>query len=39
MSRTLRRDIYDLGSPGFPIDEVKKPESDLLAAIRYSCIY
>ena len=39
MSRTLRRDIYDLGSPGFPIDEVKRPEPDPLATIRYSCIY
>jgi len=39
MSGTLRRDIYSLYSPGFPIEEVKKPEPDPLATIGYSCIY
>jgi hypothetical protein len=39
MSRTLLCDIYDLGSPGFPIDDVKRPEPDPLPSIRYSCVY
>jgi hypothetical protein len=34
MSATLRRDIYDLGNPGFPADKVKQPEQDLLAMAR-----
>ena len=38
MSRTLRRDVYSLGAPGFPIDQVKQPDPDPLAAARYSCI-
>ncbi|KAH0551690.1 hypothetical protein GP486_007093 [Trichoglossum hirsutum] len=39
MSKTLRRDIYGLGAPGFPIERVRQPEPDPLAAVRYSCIY
>ena len=39
MSRTLRRDIYSLGALGYPIERVKQPDSDPLAASRYSCIY
>jgi hypothetical protein len=39
MSRTLRRDIYNLSSPGISIDQVKPPDPDLLAAARYSCLY
>ena len=39
MSRTLRRDLYDLKAPGFPIDEVQQPSIDPLAAMLYSCIY
>ena len=39
MSRTLRRDIYSLHAPGFPIEQVKEPHPDPLAASRYSCIY
>lgn len=39
MSNTLRRDIYGLGAPGFPISKVKVPEPDPLAAARYSCVY
>ncbi len=38
-SRTLRRDIYNLGDPGFLINQVKQPNPDPLAAARYSCIY
>ncbi|OCK73083.1 HET-domain-containing protein, partial [Lepidopterella palustris CBS 459.81] len=39
MSRTLRRDIYDLGSLGYPIESVKQPDPDPLTASRYSCVY
>jgi hypothetical protein len=39
MSRTLRRDVYSLKAPGFPIDEVKTPNPDPLAAVRYSSVY
>ena len=39
MSRTLRRDIYGLGRPGYPIEQVEPPDPDPLAASRYSCIY
>src|SRR6266480_3335610 len=39
MSRTLRRDIYDLRAPGYLIEQVKPPDPDPLAALRYSCIY
>jgi hypothetical protein len=39
MSKTLRRDIYKLGAPGFPIDRVKQLDPDPLAAARYSCLY
>jgi len=39
MSITLRRDIYDLQEHGFPIENVKPPDPDPLAASCYSCIY
>ncbi|SPO02558.1 uncharacterized protein DNG_05231 [Cephalotrichum gorgonifer] len=42
MSRILRRDMYNLGHPGFPIDEVepsKLPAREPLAAAEYSCVY
>ena len=39
MSGTLKRDMYGLRSPGFPIDEVSVRTPDPLAAIRYSCVY
>jgi hypothetical protein len=39
MSRTLQRDVYSLGAPGFSIDLVKQPDPDPLSASRYSCIY
>ncbi|KAK3934300.1 putative vegetative incompatibility protein [Diplogelasinospora grovesii] len=39
MSRALRRDMYGLVALGFPIDKVKPPDPDPLAAVRYSCIY
>jgi hypothetical protein len=39
MSTVLRRDIYGLKAPGFPIDEVQTPASDPLATVRYSCVF
>ncbi|KAK4119882.1 hypothetical protein N657DRAFT_674577 [Parathielavia appendiculata] len=39
MGITLRRDIYNLGAPGFSIDKVRPPDPDPLAAVRYSCVY
>ncbi|KAH8591892.1 quinon protein alcohol dehydrogenase-like superfamily [Bisporella sp. PMI_857] len=39
MSQTLRRDIYGLRAPGFPIEMVEPPVPDPLAAAQYSCLY
>jgi hypothetical protein len=39
MDKTLQRDVYDLRHPGFPINQVKLPRPDPLAAAKYSCIY
>jgi hypothetical protein len=39
MSRTLRRDMYGLCAPGFPIGKVVQPDPDPLAAADYSCVY
>jgi hypothetical protein len=39
MSSTLRRDMYGLHHPGFPIDKVEPPHPDPLATVRYSCVY
>jgi hypothetical protein len=39
MSRSLRRDMYDLHHPGISIDGIRQPEPDPLAPNRYSCIY
>jgi hypothetical protein len=39
MPQSLRRDIYNLHHPGFSIDEVKTPDLDPLASIRYACVY
>ncbi|CAG8976165.1 hypothetical protein HYALB_00010035 [Hymenoscyphus albidus] len=39
MSKTLRRDIYELRAPGFQIEMVEPPDPDPLAAAQYSCLY
>ncbi|KAH6702780.1 WD40-repeat-containing domain protein [Leptodontidium sp. MPI-SDFR-AT-0119] len=39
MSRALRRDVYRLKAPGITIDQVKRPDPDPLATVRYSCLY
>ena len=37
--KTLRRDMYRLGTLGYPAEQVQRPDLDPLAASRYSCIY
>lgn len=39
MHRTLRRDIFDIKFPGFPIEKVSQPSPNPLAAIQYACVY
>lgn len=39
MPSTLRRDMYDLRTPGYPIDQVKTPATDPLASVSYSCLH
>jgi hypothetical protein len=39
LSRTLRKDMYSLEVPGYPIENVKLPEADPLVVSRYPCIY
>lgn len=39
MIKTLKRDMYQLGHPGYSIDQAQPPNPDPLAAVRYSCIY
>nr|CEG04908.1 unnamed protein product [Fusarium clavum] len=39
LSRTLKRDMYRLQVPGFPIDQISRPDPDPLASVQYSCIY
>ncbi|PHH49543.1 Vegetative incompatibility protein HET-E-1 [Ceratocystis fimbriata CBS 114723] len=35
----LKRDVYSLNSPGYPINEVSTPQPDPLSPIKYSCIF
>ena len=37
LSRTLRRDIYNLQDPGSMVEDI--PDPDPLASIRYSCMF
>lgn len=39
MQEILNRDIYNLRDPGLTIKELKIPDPDPLAAMRYSCVY
>ncbi|KAK4171574.1 hypothetical protein QBC36DRAFT_249332 [Triangularia setosa] len=39
MSEKLRRDMYCLNAPGFFIDNIRAPDPNPLAMVRYSCIY
>ncbi|PTB40405.1 hypothetical protein M441DRAFT_59154 [Trichoderma asperellum CBS 433.97] len=39
MSTRLQRNIYNLHSPGTSINNIKAPDPDPLAAVRYSCVH
>jgi len=39
MSNALKRDMYGLRDPGFPIDKVEVPVDDPLATMKYSCAH
>ncbi|KAL2888322.1 Vegetative incompatibility protein HET-E-1 [Ceratocystis lukuohia] len=39
LSKTLKRDIYQLSAPGYLADEISAPNPDPLATIRYSCLF
>jgi hypothetical protein len=39
LSKTLHRDMNSLEAPGYPIENVKLPETDLLAMSWYPCVY
>jgi hypothetical protein len=39
LQKTLRRDMYNLQAPGYPIEDIKPPILDPLATSRYPCIY
>jgi hypothetical protein len=39
LSKTLRRDIYDIHTPGRRIEKIETPKPDPLVDARYSCVY
>ncbi|KAJ5588741.1 hypothetical protein N7537_011419 [Penicillium hordei] len=39
MFKTLRRDIFQLKFPGFPIEKVIPPSPNPLTAAKYACVY
>lgn len=39
IDKILQRDFYSLQYPGYSINKVEYPDPDLLALIRYTCIY
>ncbi|KAE8347505.1 hypothetical protein BDV24DRAFT_157794 [Aspergillus arachidicola] len=39
LRKDLRRDIYNLRAPGYPIQEVRIRNPDPLRAVRYACVY
>ncbi|CAG8267697.1 unnamed protein product [Penicillium salamii] len=39
MSKTLRRDIFQIKLPGFPVEKVIPPSPNPLAAAQYACVY
>ena len=39
MSKTLRKDMYNLTAPGFPVDKVQIPVHDPLVTMRYPCTH
>jgi hypothetical protein len=39
MEKTLQQNIFRLDRPGILVNEIKPPDPDPLAAVRYSCVY
>jgi hypothetical protein len=39
LRKVLRHDVYGLRAPGIAIDQVKQPDPDPLATVRYSCLF
>ncbi|EMD95295.1 hypothetical protein COCC4DRAFT_150426 [Bipolaris maydis ATCC 48331] len=39
LHKTLRRDIYNLQAPGYPIQDIKPPVPNPLDPLFYSCVY
>lgn len=39
LSKTLRRDIYDLSAPGILVESILTPTPDPLRTVRYACVY
>ena len=39
LHKTLRRDMYKLQAPGYPVENVEAPVLDPLAVSRYPCVY
>jgi hypothetical protein len=39
ISATLQQNIYNIYPPGLPINAIKVPDPDPLAAIQYSCVH
>jgi hypothetical protein len=39
MDKTLQQNIYKLDRPAILVNEIKPPDPDPLAAMRYSCVY
>jgi hypothetical protein len=39
MDKTLQQDVFNLHSPAILFNEIKPPDPDPLAAVRYSCVY
>ncbi|KAF9769338.1 hypothetical protein IL306_013252 [Fusarium sp. DS 682] len=39
LSETLKRDMYELGDPGYSIDEVSSLALEPLSHVQYSCVY
>ena len=39
MSKALRRDVYALRHPGYPIAQVEPPDPDPPSTVRYACVH
>ncbi|KAJ5334876.1 hypothetical protein N7452_007279 [Penicillium brevicompactum] len=39
LRENLRRDIYSLRAPGYPVEQIKTPDEDPLIAASYACVH